>query len=129
MKPKKFYKTTPFLPVSNLKETLAYYRDTLGFYEEWTWGEFDGGIRRDDMRMIFCEDPDYVPVINNETYHFVLIWFVDSVDEIYHEFTQKGITIAIDIKDEPWGIREFAFKDINGYLIRVSESIQKHEPV
>lgn len=129
MKPKKFYKTTPFLPVKNLRETLDYYKDVLGFYEEWAWGDIDGGIRRDDMRMIFCQDPDYVEAINNDVYHFVLIWFVDNVDEIYDEFRLKNILITADIKDEPWGIREFTFRDINGYHIRVSETIKKEEAV
>ena len=61
MKPKKFIRTNPHLPVRNLLQTLDYYRDHLGFYEEWTWtnGEgkvVDGGIKRDDMRLLFAED-------------------------------------------------------------------------
>jgi uncharacterized glyoxalase superfamily protein PhnB len=127
MKPIKFYKTTPFLPVKNLRQTLDYYRETLGFYEEWTWGAIDGGIRRDDMRMIFCEDTDYVQILNTDTHWFVLIWFVDNADAIYNELIQKNIPIAAPIKNEPWGIREFAFRDINGYYIRVSEGINKEE--
>jgi hypothetical protein len=57
MKSKKFHKSGPHLPVKNLRQTLDYYRDTLGFYDEWTFGEKDGGVRRDDMRLLFGEDP------------------------------------------------------------------------
>lgn len=68
MKPKKFIRTNPHLPVRNLRQTLDYYRDQLGFYEEWTWTNddgtiVDGGIRRDNMRLLFAEDPEFVNVI------------------------------------------------------------------
>src|SRR5690606_8462544 len=62
---KKFIKSTIHLPVRNLRETLDYYRDVLGFHDEWTSPNADGkltdgGIRRDDLRLLFGEDPDFV---------------------------------------------------------------------
>jgi hypothetical protein len=33
MKPKKFIRANPHLPVRNLQQTLDYYGDNLGFYE------------------------------------------------------------------------------------------------
>jgi len=30
------------LPVKDLRMTLDYYRDVLGFYDEWTFGDKDG---------------------------------------------------------------------------------------
>ena len=123
MKQKKFNRLNAFIPVNDIRETLDYYRDQLGFCEEWTMGT-DGGIRRDDMRLIFCQDPDYVPVINNDTYRFVLIWFVDNVDDIYREFKEeRKIPIIKDIENKPWGIREFSIYDNNGYHIRISEPV------
>jgi hypothetical protein len=123
MKEKQFTRLNAFIPVNDIHETLNYYRDRLGFYEEWTM-DTDGGIRRDSMRLIFKQDPDYVSVLNNETYRFVLIWFVENVDEIYKEFKEeRKIIIVSDIENKPWGIREFSIYDINGYLIRISEGI------
>jgi len=125
MKPKKINRLNAFIPVNDIHQTLNYYRDTLGFYDEWTMGT-DGGIRRDDMRLVFCQDPGYVPVINNDTYRFTLIWFVDNVDAIYKEYKEdKKLPIISDIENKPWGIREFSIYDINGYLIRVSEGISE----
>ena len=70
MKTKKFIRNNPHLPVKNLRETLTYYHDTLGFYDEWTWankdGEIkDGGRRREDMRLLFGEDPGFTDAVNN----------------------------------------------------------------
>ena len=123
MKENKFHRVSPFIPVKNLMQTLDYYRDRFGFYDEWTWGDIDGGIRRDDMRLLFTEEPGYVSAINNENTHFVLIWFVDNVDDIYKEFKERNIKIENDIESKPWGIREFSIQDLNGYLIRISEGI------
>lgn len=127
MQPKKFHKSGPHLPVKNLRDTLDYYRNTLGFYEEWTFGDKDGGIRRDDMRLLFGEDPAYTNLINNEANRFSLVWFVDNIDEIYLEFKERGIKIESPLKEYPYDLREFAFIDINGYYIRVAEGIEKEE--
>ena len=121
MKDKKFIKSSPHLPVKNLKQTLDFYRDTLGFYEEWTWGEKDGGIRRDDMRLLFGEDPDFINAVNNEKNRLPLMWFVDNIDEIFSEFRGRNIEIADTLQTHSYGLREFAFIDINGYYIRVAE--------
>ncbi|MEP7374979.1 MAG: VOC family protein [Chitinophagaceae bacterium] len=125
MKPLKFHRSGAHLPVRNLKETLDYYRDKLGFYEEWTFGHKDGGIKRDDMRLLFGEDPGYTAIINNATNRLNLIWFVDNIDEIFSEFQQRGVEILSPLKDYPYDLREFAFIDINGYCIRAAEGIQK----
>lgn len=70
MKSKKFIRSNPQLPVRNLRETLDYYRNTLGFHDEWIWTnnngkETDGRIRRDDMRLLFAEDPYFADFISN----------------------------------------------------------------
>lgn len=126
MKTKKFYKATPFQPVRSLQETIDFYRDSLGFSNEWIQ-DMAAGISRDDMRLIFVENPDYTEIINTDKGMFEIIWFVDNVDEIYNEYKAKNLEIICDLEDQPWGIREFSFKDINGYCIRVSESISRIE--
>ncbi|HEX3385678.1 MAG TPA: hypothetical protein VHS53_10840, partial [Mucilaginibacter sp.] len=70
MKTKKFICSNPHLPVRNLQQTLDYYREKLGFTDEWAIANSegkvtDGGIRRDEMRLLFGEDPDFVDAIAN----------------------------------------------------------------
>lgn len=118
---KKFHRAGVHLPVKNLRETLSYYRDMLGFCDEWVWEDKDGGARRDDMRIIFGEDPDYVDDINNERGRLNILWFVDNIEDVFREFEEKGIEIASPLQEYPYALREFAFIDINGYYIRVAE--------
>ncbi|QEC76257.1 VOC family protein [Mucilaginibacter ginsenosidivorax] len=123
MKTKKFIRSNPHLPVKDLKQTLDYYRETLGFYDEWIEGDKDGGIRRDDMRLLFGEDAGFTAAINNAQHRLPLMWFVDDIDAVYAELQKRNVEIADGLKTHPYGLREFAFIDINGYYIRVAESI------
>ncbi|HZY37017.1 MAG TPA: VOC family protein [Mucilaginibacter sp.] len=128
MKAKKFIRCNPHLPVKNLRQTLDYYRDTLGFYDEWTWPDkngncIDGGIRRDEMRLLFGEEPDIVD--SNAKIRLSIMWFVDNIEDIYAEYLAMGIAIAAELKTHPYGLREFAFMDINGYYIRVAEGVEE----
>lgn len=117
-----FKRCATHLPVKNLKQTLDYYMDKLGFSDKWTFSDKDGGIRRDDMRLLFCEDPEFVMQINNQKHRLPLLWFVSDIDKIFVEFIDRKIKIADDLRAHPYGLREFAFIDINGYYIRVAEA-------
>jgi uncharacterized glyoxalase superfamily protein PhnB len=119
-----FYKTLPFLPVRNLRETIQYYKDKLGFQGEWFWGDppTDAGCQRNELSILFNQNPEF----NERVKGLELVMFVDDVDGIYSELKNKsGVEIASPIKDEPWGIREFTVKDINGYLLRISCSLER----
>ena len=39
---------------------------------------------------------------------------VDHVDKLYTALKRKGVNIAIELRDEPWGDRHFAIVDPNG---------------
>ena len=121
----KFIRSNAHLPVKNLQSTLVYYRDVLGFSDEWTFGDKYGGISRNELRLLFGEDESFTNDINNEHHRLPLMWFVESIDGIYTEFKNRKIIMADDLRLHPYGLREFAFIDINGYYIRVAESDTK----
>ena len=115
-----FIRSTPHLPVRDLRATLDYYRDQLGFSDEWTFGAHDGGIRRDEMRLLFGENPEFVEAINSSGHRLPIVWFVADIDAVLAEFTARGVVIADQLRTHPYGLQEFAFVDINGYYIRVA---------
>jgi uncharacterized glyoxalase superfamily protein PhnB len=123
----KFHHVVPFLPVRDLVETVYYYKTKLGFYNEWFWEESDAGVSRDELSLLFTKNPEHLAKINDGEMNFELMWFVESVDEIYKEFKNNHISFARELQDEPWGQREFAFHDINGYYIRVSQQLEASE--
>lgn len=121
MKTPQFIRSGTHLPVKNLRQTLDYYRDVLGFYDEWVWEDKDGGIRRDELRLLFVENPEHVAAINNKINRLNLVWFVDNIEEIYKEFKNRPVEMVSDLKNYPYQLKEFAFIDINGYYIRIAE--------
>lgn len=125
MKTKKFIQSGPHLPVKDLRKTLDFYRDTLGFSEEWTFGEKDGGISRDDLHLLFAEDPDFVADVNNHVHRLSLLWFVEDIEEVLSEFKERHVHIVDDLRTHENGLREFALSDINGYHVRVAEASEE----
>ncbi len=121
MKEKKFWKLTPHLPVRDVEETVQWYKENLGFGEEWFYGNpvTDGGCRRDEMRVLFGKgaSPFQPPK------EISLILFVDNVEEVYVEMQQKGLTITSPLRTYDYGIKEFSIMDCNGYYLRFSESV------
>ena len=116
-----FSHTVPFLPVNDLHETIAYYRDVLGFSKEWFWGDppTDAGISRDEMSLLFGKDNGMLKHMQG----FEIMFFVKGIDAIYEEQKQKGVKIIDDIEDKPWGTREYTIKEINGFHLRIAEGI------
>ena len=42
-------------------------------------------------------------------------------DEYYTELKKRGVKITVDIKDEPYGIRDFTIEDTNGYQLTFNQ--------
>jgi len=112
------------MPVRDLKETIAFYRDKLGFSNEWFWYDTDAGIRRDDLGLLFRHSPNYVENLNKQNEHFEICWFVCNVDQVYSEYKAKGVRIISELEPKPWGMREFTIEDPNGYYIRIGEGLE-----
>jgi uncharacterized glyoxalase superfamily protein PhnB len=120
-----FSHAIPFMPVRDLKETINYYRDQLGFSKEWFWEDTDAGINRDDLGLLFMQDKDFVARINSNERHFEICWFVSNVDEVYNEYKSKGVNIVSPLELKPWGIKEFTIEEVNSYWIRIGSGNDK----
>ena len=127
MKQKKFYHAVPFMPVRNLQETINFYKEKLGFYNEWFWKDTDAGMQRDNFPVLFTLSPAFVLDVNKRAHSFEIMWFVDNVDAIYEEYKGKELSIFKDLIEEPWGVKEFGIEDVNGYRIRIAEHIVGNE--
>jgi predicted enzyme related to lactoylglutathione lyase len=51
------------------------------------------------------------------------VW-VENADALYSEFQSKGIKIARDICDQPYGCRDFDIEDCNGYRLCFGHEIK-----
>lgn len=119
-----FHRQIPVLPVADLKATIKYYKSKLGFSDEWFWEDTDAGCGRNELFMLFNLNPELLQAIQSAAAPFEIIWIVEQVDVIYNDYAQKELAIISEPENKPWGMREFAIKDINGYTIRIAEPIE-----
>lgn len=116
-----YFDAIAILPVRDLGKTLAYYDKVLGFSHGWRWqngGEF-GGASRGYSSLMFRHDPKAAKASAG---HHVM-FFVTGVDELYQEHRAAGAKIVDPISDREWGFREYAIEDLNGYVLRIAESL------
>ena len=106
----KIVQPTPELPVPNLAEAQAYYRDRLGFRIEWTneAGRI-GAVSHGSCALFFRETEDVVRPAK--------FWvFTDDVDAAAAELSARGAEIVEPVRDAAWGMRQFTVRDLCGNL-------------
>jgi uncharacterized glyoxalase superfamily protein PhnB len=110
---------------TRIAETLAYYKDRLGFDCLGTWGDppVYAIVARDDHRIHFrCASP---PTPNPDKYDDELLdafLFIEDPDALYAEYQARGIEFTRALGDTPWGSREFVVKDCDGRLLAFGAS-------
>ncbi len=114
--PRQFVQGAAVLHVSDVAATAAFYRDVLGF--TWDFGdERYAVVWRDNSAIHFVRD-DVSPVGVH------LFQWVKDVDAYYREIVDRGAEIAKEPADQPYGIREFGLRDINGVGIVFGQDIE-----
>lgn len=114
--PKQFVQGAPVLHVSDVAATAAFYRDVLGF--TWDFGdERYAVVWRDNVAIHFVRDE-----VNPRGVH--LFQWVKDVDAYYREVVERGAEVAHEPADQPYGIREFGLRDVNGVGIVFGQDIE-----
>lgn len=128
--------TTP-LPHDDPETSLAFYRDTLGFEVRQDVGNgkmrwitvgpadqpgtsillappaVDPGITDDERRTI-------AEMMAKGTYGWILLATKD-LDGTFEQLQEGDAEVVQEPTDQPWGVRDCAFRDPAGNLIRVQE--------
>ena len=122
----------PYFVVDDVVTTANYYRDKLGFHYERFWGEPPCFcmVRRSGI-VIMLKQLEVIGVMRpNRTIDpergawDAYIW-IDNADALYAEFKSKGVIIARDICDQPYGCRDFDVDDCNGYRLCFGQNLEE----
>lgn len=109
------------LAVPDLARSTAYYRDVLGFGVEWEhvpgWRLF----RRDAFVIMAGECPDAPRPRDIGDHSYFGYVETAGIDELYAEFTGRGVEVVKPLRDEPWGMREFGIRTEDGHRIMFGE--------
>lgn len=127
-----------FLPHTDFEASLAFYRDALGFemrndveYGGVHWVTLgppnqpgtsivltppaggDPGVAEDELRVVR-------EMMAKGTFAGVNLATPD-VDKAFAEIESKGVDIAQEPTDQPWGVRDCALRDPDGNMVRIFE--------
>lgn len=111
----------PVLPVHDVGATVSYYRDVLGFGVDFVYGDppdhaavWRGEWTGSTVTIQFTRVPDDRE-LRWPGYLYVL---TDSaIDSLYEDYRSRDVDLLAAPTDRPWGMREFALRDINGQLL------------
>ena len=111
------------LAVPNLEVSATFYRDVLDFTIE---DMGDPGWRmyvRDSCRIMAGECPDALlpQELGDHAYYGYLV--VDDVDAEYNRVMAHNVEITKPLRSEPWGMREFGLRTIDGHRIMIGKDL------
>jgi len=100
------------LAVGDIAESLAYYRDALGFAVAFEYGQptFYVCLCRDDVQVHLIAASETRRLPGNGG----LAVFVDDVDALHAEFVKRGAKVVKPPENYDYGMREFEVADPDG---------------
>jgi catechol 2,3-dioxygenase-like lactoylglutathione lyase family enzyme len=114
---------SPFFIVSNVDQTIAFYRDKLGFetrFQQPDRNPFFAIIGRDGAQLFIKSDKDVAPLPNSRRHPFMR-WdaYVDAPDPdaLAAEFAEHGAIFSTALQDTHDGLRGFEICDPDGYVL------------
>ena len=134
----KFKKLTPNLVVSSVEASINFYRNVLGFQlggtfpgaPPYVFGSVVSGAGGADGVEIFFNDQrsvteDY-PALSTKPIGGSLTLFIEvvGIEEILTAVTKSGAKITMPLKEQFYGMREFAFEDPEGWVITMAERMK-----
>jgi uncharacterized glyoxalase superfamily protein PhnB len=109
----------PVLASLNIDKTVNFYKDKLGFSKP-GWQDKDNAvIGRDKIVIHFWKCNDKIHPEHTSCYIRV-----QGVDELYREMRSAGVVHPNGpLKDQPWGMSEFAISDQDGNMIKFGQEL------
>jgi len=115
---------TPMLWVDDVRATIDYYVSVLGFneanyVEDPGWGV----VEKHKVEIMLARPNQHVPYTGP---HFTGSLYLRTDDvEAWWNFLKDKATVVYPIENFDYGMREFAIKDCNGYILQYGQDITK----
>jgi len=116
-------KSAHVLAVRDLKRSGEFYSRALGFevreMGDPGWRLFVNG----ECRIMAGECPDALPARELGDHSFFAYLTVDNVDEYHRRVSEARAELIKPLRDEPWGMREFGLRTVDGHRIMVGQPL------
>ncbi len=114
---------SPCFIVRNVNQTIAFYRDKLGFetrFEQPDPNPFFAIVGRDQAQLFVKSDKDVLPLPNHMRHRFMR-WdafvYASDPDALAVEFAEHGAAFSEPLQDTHDGLRGFEICDPDGYVL------------
>jgi len=119
----------PYFPVADVAAAGEYYRAVLGFECEYAAGEppVFAVYSRSDVPIMFrrVEQPALISPNERQGGTWDVFFWVNDVDGLHAELAGRGAAVVYPPIVQPYGMKEFAVRDPNGYVLGFG---QTHPP-
>ena len=110
------------LAVHNVRVSAQFYVEALGFTivnEPPGWSF----VQKDNCMIMLGECPDDMHPSELGCHSYFAYLRVDDADAYYAQLKANGVLSMREIGDKPWGMREFAIFDNNGYTLQFGQEV------
>lgn len=127
--------STMFIPVHDPDAALAFYRDALGFEvrKDIAKGDFRWvtvGAPGQDVDIVLSQphggrseaDGDALLTLVTKGSIQAAIFRSDDLDATFERLVRSGAEVLQEPKSQPWGVRDCAFRDPSGNLVRIAQT-------
>jgi uncharacterized glyoxalase superfamily protein PhnB len=122
-------RSAAYFPVRDVARIGAYYDDVLGFACEYAAGdppEFAIHSRGGSAIMFRrVTDPDRICPNEKQGGTWDVFFWVDDVDVLYRELSLVGAEMVYAPVVQPYGMKEFAVRDPNGYVLGFGQALPR----
>ena len=120
-------RSAPMLATSDMHETIAFYRDVLGFS---LGDKFESGgviswceMKLGSASIMFTqhETDTEAPGAKDVFAQTAIVLYVSNVEEVYEDLVAMNQSVS-PLRVTVYGMKEFDLRDPTGYTVRISQS-------
>ena len=129
----KFQKLTPNLVVGDVAASMEFYRSVLGFQPAITVPDEPpyvfGSVTSGSVEIFFNDRKavaeDYPPLGARPAGGALTLFMeVEGIEEVLAAVQKSGTKVVMPLKQQFYGMREFAFEDPEGWIITIAERVR-----
>jgi uncharacterized glyoxalase superfamily protein PhnB len=113
----------PVIATADVSGTVRYFEQTLGFEQQWIWGDppLYAGLKAGSAILYITHDPDTAAAIKERRLAPDIFLWVNQIDQVYDRHRAKNADIVEELTARPWGVRQYVVREPNGYHLKVAE--------
>ncbi len=111
------------LAVPDLLTSATYYRDVLGFAIHEIGDDGWRIFEREGCRIMAGHCPGSIPPGDLGDHSYFAYIVVDDAGAYYREYASKNAEFIKHLRDEPWRMREFGIRTIDGHRIMFGQEL------